>query len=96
MELDALKAALREQNKELQKREAERKALEKEKVEGALRVKEVEHKIAKFHKDSREATQRVSQWSDLSFGRLFLRIFQLRFQAIIEAINARNLLEQFS
>lgn len=59
VELDALKAALREQNKELQKREAERKALEKEKVEGALRVKEVEHKIAKFHKDSREATQRV-------------------------------------
>jgi len=29
-------------------------------VECSLKVKELDHKIAKFHKDSRDAAQRVS------------------------------------
>ena len=46
---------------ELQKCEQEKRAHDKEKIECSLKVKELEHKIAKFHKDSRDAAQRVSK-----------------------------------
>ena len=59
-ELDHLKLALRERNKELQKFEQERRSHEKEKVDASLKIKELEHKIAKFHKDSKDAAQKVS------------------------------------
>ena len=59
-ELDEQKSALRERNKEIQKYEQERRKQEKEKVECGLKMKELEHKIGKFNKDSREAGQRVS------------------------------------
>ncbi len=58
-ELDEQKVALRERNKELSRCEQERKEREKEKVSCALKIKELEHKITKFHKDSRDAAQRV-------------------------------------
>ena len=58
-ELDQLKSALRERNKELQKFEQERRSHEKEKVNASLKIKELEHKIAKFHKDSKDAAQKV-------------------------------------
>ena len=58
-ELDQLKSALRERNKELQKFEQERRSHEKEKVDASLKIKELEHKIAKFHKDSKDAAQKV-------------------------------------
>ena len=58
--MDKLKSALRERNKELQKFEQERRNHEKEKVDASLKIKELEHKIAKFHKDSRDAAQRVN------------------------------------
>ena len=62
-ELDELKSVLRERNKELQKFEQERRSHEKEKVDASLKIKELEHKIAKFHKDSRDAAQRVrKEW----------------------------------
>lgn len=62
-ELEEQKAALRERNKELQKYEQQKRAHEKEKVDCSLKMKELEHKIAKFHKDSRDAAQRVSSFS---------------------------------
>lgn len=58
-ELEEQKTALRERNKELQKYEQQRRSHEKEKVDSSLKVKELEHKIAKFHKDSRDAAHRV-------------------------------------
>lgn len=58
--LDEEKTVLRERSKELQKYEHERKRREKEKTECALKVKECEHNIAKFHKDSQDAAKRVS------------------------------------
>ena len=58
-ELDQLKSALRERNKELQKFEQERRSHEKEKADASLKIKELEHKIAKFHKDSKDAAQKV-------------------------------------
>ena len=58
-ELDQLKSALRERNKELQKFEQERRSHEKKKVDASLKIKELEHKIAKFHKDSKDAAQKV-------------------------------------
>lgn len=60
-ELDQLKSALRERNKELQKFEQERRSHEKEKVDASLKIKELEHKIAKFHKDSKDAAQKVRE-----------------------------------
>ena len=45
----------------MQKHEAERRKHEKEKAECHLKTKELEHKIAKFHKDGREAAQRVRE-----------------------------------
>lgn len=59
-ELDKQRSALRERNKEIQKYEQERHKREKEKVECGLKMKELEHKISKFNKDSRDAGQRVS------------------------------------
>ncbi len=64
-ELDEQKVALRERNKELSRCEQERKEREKEKVSCALKIKELEHKITKFHKDSRDAAQRVMAKSQL-------------------------------
>ena len=58
--LEEEKAVLRERNKELQKYEHERKKREKEKTECGLKLKELEHSIAKFHKDSQDAARRVS------------------------------------
>lgn len=60
-ELDQLKSALRERNKELQKFEQERRSHEKEKVDASLKIKELEHKIAKFHKDSKDAAHKVRE-----------------------------------
>ena len=57
--LEKHKAILREKNKELQKCEQEKKRKEKEKVECSLKIKEVEHNITRFHKDSRDAAQKV-------------------------------------
>lgn len=51
---------MKERNKELQRYEAERREHEKEKAEHLLATKELEHKVAKFHKDSREASAMVS------------------------------------
>ena len=51
----------RTHTQELQKCEQEKRAHDKEKIECSLKVKELEHKIAKFHKDSRDAAQRVSK-----------------------------------
>lgn len=58
--LDEAKAVLRERNKELQKFEQEKKKHEKAKVDWALEIKELEHSISKFHKESRDAAQKVS------------------------------------
>jgi len=57
--LDKQKAILQEKNKELQKCEQERKKHEKEKVEHALKIKDLQHYIEKFHKDSRDAGHMV-------------------------------------
>ena len=51
---------MRERNKELQQYEARRREQEREKAEWLLATKEVEHRVAKFHKDSRDAAARVS------------------------------------
>ncbi len=44
---------------ELQKFEANRRAREKERAECSLRLKEQEHRITKFTKDSRDAAHKV-------------------------------------
>ena len=54
---------------ELQRCESERRGREKERTECSLRIKELEHKIAKFIKDSREATQKVCVWEGGRGGR---------------------------
>ena len=58
--LEELRKLVKERNKELQRYEAERREHEKEKAEHLLATKELEHKVAKFHKDSREASATVS------------------------------------
>ena len=57
--LNEHKAVARERSKEMQRHEARRRELEKEKAESLLGMKEVEHRVAKFHKDSREAAAKV-------------------------------------
>ena len=48
---------------ELHECEAECARTEKERSASGLKLKEADHKIARFHKDSREATHRVcSLW----------------------------------
>ena len=49
----------KERNKELQRCEAERREQEREKAGQLLAVKEVEHRVAKFQKHSREAASKV-------------------------------------
>ena len=44
---------------ELQRCDSERRGKEKERTECSLQIKELEHKIAKFLKDSRDATNKV-------------------------------------
>ena len=58
-ELDEQKAIMRERSKELQQFEARRREREREKAEWVLATKEVEHRVSKFHKDSRDAAAKV-------------------------------------
>ena len=53
---------------ELQKLEAQWRDQDKGKASHALQIKELEHKIAKFQKDSREAAQRVGGDGDCVVG----------------------------
>ena len=57
--LEEQKKVVKERHKELQRYEAERHDHEKEKAEHLLAMKEVEHRVTKFHKDSREAAAKV-------------------------------------
>ena len=57
--LDDQKSAARERNKELQRCDSERREREKEKAGQMLAVKEVEHRLAKFQKNSRDAAAKV-------------------------------------
>ena len=59
--LDEQKAAMKACSLELQLKEVEKREREKEKVEWVLAVKELEHKIAKFHKDGMVAASKVRE-----------------------------------
>ena len=60
---------------EHQKYVSDRRNLEKEKAECMLRMKELEHKIAKFNKDTREAAQKVIFLGGRGLERLFMVCF---------------------
>ena len=57
--LEDVRGAARERNKELQRYDAERRGREKEKAGHVLAAKEVEHRVTKFQKHSREAAAKV-------------------------------------
>lgn len=57
--LDDEKKAAKERHKELQRYETEKRELEKVKAGQMLAMKEVEHRVARFHKHSQEATAKV-------------------------------------
>ena len=57
--LEDEREAARERNKELQRYDAERRGREKEKAGHVLAAKEVEHRVTKFQKHTREAAAKV-------------------------------------
>ncbi|CAI8055740.1 Structural maintenance of chromosomes protein 2 [Geodia barretti] len=57
--LEDEREAARERNKELQRYDAERREREKEKAGHVLAAKEVEHRVTKFQKHTREAAAKV-------------------------------------
>lgn len=82
--LDKQKAIVREKNKELQKCEQERKRKEKEKVECSLQIKEVDHNITRFHKDSRDAAQKVRV-------QVWLRVISIKGPGLVKGHHHQNL-----
>ena len=58
--LDEFKAAMREKNRELQKCEQDKKGFEKQNMMCLIKIKDLEHNLAKIQKDHQDAVHKVS------------------------------------
>lgn len=58
--LNKHKETLKKYNQDIAKRDTDRRNLNKESKESGIRIQEFEHKIAKFQKESKEASRDVS------------------------------------